>query len=92
MLAIEATAEFDGPLDASRIRVAHHEGRIYFWLGGDDDRVVEIDAFGWRLCDTPPVRFVRVRGMRPLPMPESGGALDDLRSLLTAPMKPLGHC
>jgi hypothetical protein len=39
----------------------------------------EIDADGWRVAADPPVRFLRPRGMLPLPAPEPGGSLAELR-------------
>jgi hypothetical protein len=43
---------------------------------------VEIDADGWRVIDTPPVRFRRAAGMLPLPIPVAGGSVDELRPFL----------
>lgn len=43
---------------------------------------MEIDAAGWRVIDTPPMRFRRATGMQPLPVPISGGSVDALRSFL----------
>ena len=43
--------------------------KIYFDLGDQNWRVIEIDARGWRLAEDPPVRFLRRRGMLPVPMP-----------------------
>ena len=37
---------------------------------------------GWRVIDNPPVRFRRAAGMKPLPMPVSGGSIETLRSFL----------
>jgi hypothetical protein len=43
---------------------------------------VEIDALGWRVVQRPPVRFVRTPDMLPLPVPEKGGSIETLRSLV----------
>ena len=43
---------------------------------------VEIDATGWRVIDNPPVRFRRAAGMKPLPIPVSGGSIETLRPFL----------
>ena len=45
-------------------------------------RAVEITPDGWRVIDVPPVRFRRAAGMRPLPVPERGGPIDELRRFL----------
>jgi len=46
-------------------------------LADENSTVIEIDEQGWRVCDDPPVRFLRGDG-RELPMPEPGGSLDEL--------------
>ena len=42
-------------------------------------RAVEIDVEGWRVVDRPPAKFRRPRGSQPLPEPERGGSLEELR-------------
>ena len=37
---------------------------------------------GWRVVQRPPVRFVRTPGTLPLPVPEKGGSIETLRSLV----------
>lgn len=66
------------------IRVGHRDEAIYFDLGDDTWRAVEITREGWRLVARPPVKFRRARGMRPCPVPETGGSLHDLRPLINA--------
>jgi hypothetical protein len=75
-------AKFDGPAYTPAVRVAGHAGRVYLDLGDDAWRVVEVDADGWRLIDAAPVRFIRSRGMRPLPVPVTGGAVDQIRTVV----------
>jgi len=79
---IEAKAHFDGPERTVFIRVGGHEGRLYLDLGDDAWRAVEIDASGWRVVETPPVRFRRASGVQPLPIPTQGGSVETLRSFL----------
>ncbi len=50
----------------------------YTWIW----RAVEIDAEGWRIVNRPVPRFRRSRGSQPLPEPERGGSLDELRGFL----------
>ena len=58
------------------------DGRIYLDLCDEAWRAVEIDSAGWRVIDTPPVRFRRTAGMLPLPKPVTGGSIEDLRPYL----------
>ena len=66
------------------VRVAHHDGALYLDLGDKAWRAVVVTAEGWELVEDPPVRFVRKRGMLPLPVPVRGGSLAQLRPLINA--------
>ena len=79
---LEAKALFDGEESLINLRVANHRGKLYLDLCDRAWRAVEIDAEGWRIVDRPPPRFHRTRGSRPLPAPERGGGLDELRRFL----------
>lgn len=79
---IQAKALFEGPERSVHVRVAGLDGQLYLDLGDATWRAVEIDSFGWRVIDDPPVRFRRAAGMRPLPMPQSGASVELLRSFL----------
>jgi hypothetical protein len=79
---LEARAQFDGPERPVHIRTAEHAGRIYLDLADEGWRAVEIDLWGWRVISSPPVRFRRPTGMLPLPVPEPGGSIAALKSLL----------
>src|SRR5262245_54018173 len=79
---LEARAQFDGPERAVHVRIAKHAGRIYLDLGDEHWRAVEIGPDGWRVQKFPPVRFRRPAGMLPLPVPERGGLIEALGSLL----------
>jgi hypothetical protein len=79
---LEAHAQFDGPERAVHVRIAEHEGRIYFDLADEHWRAVEIGPKGWRVIGSPPVRFRRAAGMLPLPEPQSGGSIEALASFL----------
>ena len=78
----EAKALFDGEESPVNLRVANHRGKLYLDLCDRAWRAVEIDAEGWRIVNRPPPRFHRTRGSRPLPAPERGGSLDELRPFL----------
>jgi energy-coupling factor transporter ATP-binding protein EcfA2 len=64
------------------VRVAGDRGRILYDLAGEDGRAIEVTAAGWRVVDRPTVRFWRPEGIRPLPAPIPGGAVDLLRGLV----------
>lgn len=79
---LEAIATFDGPELPTFIRLAEHEGRTYLDLSNDLWQAVEVTAIGFRVVSEPPVKFLRTRGMRPLPHPRLGGSIDELRRFL----------
>ncbi len=78
----EAKALFDGEESIINLRVADHRGKLYLDLCDRAWRAVEVDAEGWRIVNRPPARFHRTRSSRPLPAPERGGGLDELRRFL----------
>jgi hypothetical protein len=51
------------------IRVGEHEGQTYIDLGTPDWVAVEVSTKGWQIVSTLPVRFLRPKGFRPLPVP-----------------------
>jgi hypothetical protein len=84
---LEARAQFDAPERTVHIRVALHEGRIYLDLTDGGWRAVEVGSNGWRIVTRPPVRFRRAPGMLPVPVPERGGYVDTLASLINIPSR-----
>lgn len=83
--AIEATAVRRRPEYPAHVRVAGHDGRTYLHLADGESTVIETDTDGWRVCESPPVRFRKSPGMLPLPMPSAGGSLAELRHFLNVP-------
>lgn len=79
---IEAKARYDAPERPVYLRVGGHDGKLYLDLCDSAWRAVEIDPSGWRVVDSPPVRFRRTKGMQALPAPEPGGSIDTLRRFL----------
>lgn len=68
-------------------RVAHLEGRYFLDLCEPNGcTAVEITAAGWSVIDRPPVRFVRSNSMRPLPLPERGGSIEELWRFVNVPL------
>ncbi len=82
MNVLAAKATHDGPELPVAVRVAEHGGDFYLDLADESWRAIKVTRDGWRVVDAPPVRFLRPRGVRALPCPEQGGALQELRELL----------
>jgi hypothetical protein len=61
------------------LRVGSTNGKLYLDLANAAGQVVEITANGWRVITDPPVRFRRTKNMRQLPIPQSGGSVEDLK-------------
>ncbi|GIW51196.1 MAG: hypothetical protein KatS3mg081_0551 [Gemmatimonadales bacterium] len=80
---VAAYALFSGETREVFVRVAPGpEGHIFIDLGDDSWRAIEITPAGWRTVPCPPVRFLRSRGMRPLPEPVPGDGWARLRKIL----------
>ena len=79
---LEGKARFDGPQRRVYIRVAERGGAVYVDLCDKKWRALKITRKGWRIIKNPTVRFRRASGMQPLPIPVSGGSVDDLRPFL----------
>ena len=79
---IAAKAVYQGQQRPVFIRVAEIDGSIYLDLANDSWQAVKINEQDWQVVDSPPVRFVRRRGMLPLPLPERGCRLELLRQFV----------
>lgn len=79
---IEARANFEGKEQDTHLRIAEHEGKVYLDLGTQDWCAVEVSPVGWRVVSDYPVRFRRPDTLLPLPIPEAGGDLSELKQLL----------
>jgi hypothetical protein len=79
---IEARADFDATERVVHVRVGELEGKYYLDLCNETWQAVEIDTQGWRIIDTPPVRFRRSPGMKPLPIPVRGASIKELKPFL----------
>jgi hypothetical protein len=79
---LEAKALFEGTKQRVFVRVGSDSNRLYLDLCDDKRRAIEIDADGWRVVDDPPIRFIRSKGMLPLPMPANGGTIKALAPLI----------
>lgn len=81
---LEARAHFDAPELPVFTRLAEHDGKVYLDLCNASWEAVEISPAGWQIVAAPPVKFRRAKGMAPLPRPEEGGVVEDLRPFLNA--------
>jgi hypothetical protein len=63
-------------------RVGTRPGRIFLDLADDRGRVVKITPGGWTVLNKCNVRFRRPRGMFPLPVPEQGGTIKELKQFV----------
>jgi hypothetical protein len=64
------------------VRVAGEADHLYIDLGDPKWHAVRITGSSWTLVQSPPVRFRRTSGTRPLPFPERGTSIDALRPFL----------
>lgn len=80
--ALEAMALFDGPECAIFNRLAEANGAIYLDLCNEKWEAVKVTPSGWEIVNDPPVKFRRAKGMLPLPRPERGGNIEELRQFV----------
>lgn len=87
LTVLRAIARHDSPEIETHVRIAEHEGAIFADLCDKDWRQVKITENGWEIIASidSPTRFVRAKGMLPLPEPARGGSTDELRELLNLP-------
>jgi putative DNA primase/helicase len=79
---LEARAVNDGPLYDCFNRTGAARGKMYLDLGDATWRAVEITADSWTLIDRAPVKLLRSPSMRPLPAPEAGSLIEELRGFV----------
>lgn len=80
--SLEALAFQGGRKEQVFRRLARVEDHLWLDLADAEGRVVEVSRDGWNVSKECPVRFIRHDNMAPLPMPEVGGCLDDLRRFI----------
>lgn len=81
---IEARAVSGENVNEVSLRLAEREGSIWLDLADDTGNAVEITRSGWRIVPGPevPLAFLRRRGTLPLPLPNRGGSIDELRQFV----------
>lgn len=76
---LDAEARYGGSVHEVHIRIAGHDGEIFIDLGDPQWRAIRVRPGTWfEIVDNPPVRFERVPGMLPLPMPIRNGNIREL--------------
>ena len=80
---IETMAIYDGPEAAVHVRLAERDKIIWLDLADESWRAVRITPDGWQVYqDKIPVKFIRPKGMQPLPEPVRAGSINLLRKFL----------
>jgi hypothetical protein len=79
---LHGKALYEGPEKPTHVRIAVLGDRTYLDLADEARNVIEIRPGSWTYVTDPPVRFRRPKGMRALPKPEPGGALDELKAFV----------
>jgi putative DNA primase/helicase len=64
------------------VRIGQHDGSLFVDLCDARWRAVKVTASGWSINRKPPLKFLRSASMRPLPEPERGGVIEELRGFL----------
>lgn len=85
LLAIEGVAIHQRPCFPVYVRLAGYKGSVYLDLANDAWEIVEVSPEGWEVSQIAPINFRRTRGMAPLPTPERGGDLNELRKFINVP-------
>ena len=80
---LRAAHEIRSDTIVTALRTHRLGNRIYIDLCDDQHRVVEISAGSWRIVRrVDGFRFRRTSAMKPLPEPQSGGSIDDIREIV----------
>jgi hypothetical protein len=82
LTVLHGRALHDGEEKKTYVRIAHVGDKAYLDLADEERHIIEIRAGSWSYVTDAPVRFRRPKGMRPLPMPQSGGSLDELKQFV----------
>jgi len=78
---LEAIANRRGRTEIVALRVGEHAGKVFIDLCDNDHRIVEIGRGEWRVIRArdAPIRFRRSSTALPLPEPQRGRSVDDIR-------------
>jgi hypothetical protein len=82
LATLESKALFEGSTELVAVRLAEYDGAIWLDLADERWRAVKVTQGGWEVVNSSPVRFLRPRGVLPLPEPVHGGNVATLKGLL----------
>lgn len=91
---LTARARFEGEIHELSLRVAWHNGDLYYDPGREDWKAVRIspsiEPHGWEIVDRPPIIFKRNAQMLPQVIPEAGGDWSELWDVVNLPLDDYG--
>lgn len=76
---LEAKAVYDGETKNLSLRVAKHDGAIYYDLADDKWRTVKVEPGRWVVENNPPILFQRYQNTASQVLPQKGGILELLK-------------
>lgn len=85
--ALAGIAKYDFAKKRAYLRVAQTENAHYIFLSDEKMQVVELTADGWTVLPQSPVKFWKTGAMKSLPIPVSGGDVNELWNFLNIPEK-----
>jgi hypothetical protein len=81
MIVLQGDAQAAAP-ETVHLRVAEHEGAIVIDIGENSGRAIVVGPAGWRVVERSPVLFRRTALSGAMPLPEHGGSVAELWTLL----------
>jgi hypothetical protein len=82
VLAYIAGLCYDAPKTKLHLRVANYSDHMIIDLGRADGKLARVDANGWQIIAESDTLFRRSDNLRELAEPETGGSINELRSLI----------
>lgn len=79
---LKAQARYDFDEKEVHSRIAMEGNAIYIDLCNEEREVVQVTPSGWDIISSSPVHFLASKAAKPLPHPQKGGSINDLRKLI----------
>ncbi len=80
--AIQAKAIFDGSEHRLHLRIAEHDGALWYDLANEAWQAVKITRDGWETTNDPPILFRRFKNTAAQALPEPGGNLELMKKYI----------
>jgi len=80
-------AEHEGERHNAYLRTAQKNDAHYLFIADEKRQVIEVTPTGWRVLKKSPVKFYKTDSMQALPIPTSGGDINDLWQFVNVPEK-----